>query len=53
FLAMLKIVLKNIPSMQPYSYLLGTRGTQRHAITAENIRKFIGRFRRKDQIMKN
>ena len=53
FLAMLKIIFKDIPSMQPYSYLLGTRGTRRHAITAENIRKFAGRFRRKGQITKN
>lgn len=53
FLAMLKIIFKNVPSMQPYSYLLGMRGTKIHAITAENIRKFAGRFRRKGQITKN
>jgi predicted PurR-regulated permease PerM len=47
FLAMLKIIFKNIPVMQPYSYLLGMRGTKRHAITVENIRKFAGKFRRK------
>ena len=53
FLAMLKIIFKNVPSMQPYSYLLGMRGTRRHAITVENIRKFAGRFRRKGQINKD
>jgi predicted PurR-regulated permease PerM len=46
FLAMLKIIFKNIPAMQPYSYLLGMRGTRRHAITAENIRNFFGKFRK-------
>jgi predicted PurR-regulated permease PerM len=47
FLAMLKIVFKNIPAMQPFSYLLGTRGTRKHALTAENLRKFAGRLWRK------
>jgi predicted PurR-regulated permease PerM len=49
FLAMLKIIFKNIPVMQPYSYLLGMRGTKRHAITVENIRKYAGKFRKKGQ----
>jgi len=47
FLAMIKIIFKDIPSMQPYSYLLGMRGTKRHAITADNLRKFAARFRKK------
>jgi predicted PurR-regulated permease PerM len=46
FLAMLKIVIKNIPDLQPYSYLLGTRGTKKHALTIQNIRKFFGRKRK-------
>jgi len=40
FLAMLNIILKKIPSMQPYAFLLGTRGTRRHALTLENIKRF-------------
>ena len=40
FLAMLNIVLKKVPGMQPYVYLLGTRGTRRHALTIENLRRF-------------
>jgi predicted PurR-regulated permease PerM len=40
FLAMLNIILKKIPDMQPYAYLLGTRGTRRHAFTVENAKKF-------------
>lgn len=40
FLAMLNIVLRKVPGMQPYVYLLGTRGTRRHALTIENLRRF-------------
>jgi predicted PurR-regulated permease PerM len=40
-LAILKIILKRIPDMQPYSYLLGTRGTKRHALTGQNIRRYL------------
>jgi predicted PurR-regulated permease PerM len=46
FLAMLKIIFSDIPSMQPYSYLFGQRGTKKHALTLENIRKFAGRLKR-------
>ncbi len=41
FLAMLKIIISNIPGLQPYSYLLGTTGTKKHALTIQNIRRFI------------
>jgi predicted PurR-regulated permease PerM len=40
-LAILKIILKRIPDMQPYSYLLGTRGTKRHALTGQNLRRYL------------
>lgn len=40
FMAMFKIVLQHLPGMQAYSYLLGTRGTRRHAITIENLKRF-------------
>lgn len=40
FLAMFKIVINNIERFEPYAYLLDTRGTQRHAITIGNIRRF-------------
>lgn len=45
FLAMLKIIISNIPDLQPYSYLLGTAGTKKHALTVQNIKKFISRRR--------
>lgn len=40
FLAMLNIVLKKLPGMQPYAFLLGTRGTKRHELTVENMKRF-------------
>ncbi len=43
FLAMLKIVLKKIPSMQAFAYLMGTRGTKKHELTLENIKEFLGK----------
>jgi len=47
FLAMLHIVLKKIPGMQPYVYLMGTRGTSRHALNFANIRKFFEVIKRR------
>jgi predicted PurR-regulated permease PerM len=47
FLAMVKIILKNVPGLQPYVYLLGTRGTSRHALTAGNIRRFLSEMKNK------
>ncbi len=44
FLAMAKIIFKNIEALQPYSYLLGTRGTRRHAISIQNIKISAGRL---------
>jgi predicted PurR-regulated permease PerM len=43
FLAMLKIVISNIPEFQHYSYLLGTTGTKKHALTLQNMKRFINR----------
>ena len=45
FLAILRIISEHVPSMHPYVFLLGTGGTRRHALTGENIRKFLNRFR--------
>ncbi|MBN2612107.1 MAG: AI-2E family transporter [Bacteroidales bacterium] len=47
FLAMFKIVIKNVPGLQAYSFLLGTRGTRRHALTVENIKNYWKSRRRK------
>ncbi len=41
FFAMLNIILKKIPVMQPYAYLLGNKGTSRHEMTLYNIKRFI------------
>jgi len=45
FLAVLRIISEHVPALHPYVYLLGTGGTRRHALTGENIRKFLNRFR--------
>lgn len=45
FLAILRIISEHVPALHPYVYLLGTGGTRRHALTGENIRKFLNRFR--------
>jgi predicted PurR-regulated permease PerM len=46
-LAAFRIIFVNVDSLKPYAYLLGTGGTRKHALTAENIRKFINRIKRK------
>jgi len=45
FLAILRIISEHVPALNPYVYLLGTGGTRRHALTGENIRKFLNRTR--------
>jgi len=45
--AAFRIIFVNVDSLKPYGYLLSTGGTRKHALTAENIRKFINRFRSK------
>lgn len=45
FLAMLKIVLKKIPSMQAFAFLMGTRGTKKHELTLKNIKDFISKIK--------
>jgi|WetSurMetagenome_2_1015567.scaffolds.fasta_scaffold28608_3 predicted PurR-regulated permease PerM len=39
FLAIFNIILKRVPGMHPYAYLLGTKGTKRHELTLENIKR--------------
>jgi predicted PurR-regulated permease PerM len=46
FLAIMRIIFKNIPKMEAYSFLLGPKGTQKHSITVKNIKK-IFTFRKK------
>jgi len=40
FLAMVKIVLKKIPSMQAFAFLMGIRGTKKHEFTMKSIKDF-------------
>lgn len=47
FLAMLKIILKKIPSMQAFAFLMGVRGTKKHELTLKSIRDFFGNIKAK------
>jgi predicted PurR-regulated permease PerM len=40
FIAMFKIVCENIEALHPYAFLLGTEGTEKHALTWEKIKAF-------------
>lgn len=42
YLAILKIFCENIPRYKPYSYLLGTRGTEKHLMTWQDVKKKFG-----------
>lgn len=43
FLAMFKIFCEYVDGMQPYAYILGTRGTEKHALTKD---KLVGLFKK-------
>lgn len=42
YLAILKIFCENIPRLNSYSYLLGTRGTEKHLISWKGLKKKFG-----------
>ena len=42
YLAILKIVCENIPDLQPYGFLLGTRGTEKHLMSLSSIKEKLG-----------
>lgn len=39
FMSMFRIFCSNVPRLRPYAYLLGTRGTERHSITLDKLKK--------------
>src|SRR5690606_20021956 len=39
-LGMFKMVCEHVSGLSPYAYILGTEGTERHAITLDKIRQF-------------
>lgn len=47
-MGMLKIVLEKDARYRPFAYLLGTGGTEEHAVTAHKIKRFFT-FRKKDR----
>ncbi len=50
FLAVMRIIASHVDHLHPIAFLLGTGGTRRHAITGENIKRFIKTLKNK---MKN
>jgi predicted PurR-regulated permease PerM len=38
FMSMFRIFCSNVPKLQPYAYLLGTRGTEKHSLSIYKIR---------------
>jgi predicted PurR-regulated permease PerM len=50
FLAVLRIISEHVPALHPYVYLLGTGGTRRHALTGENIRRFLNRLKNRKSL---
>lgn len=45
FLAMVYVIIKEIPGLHSYAYLIGMSGTRKHALTLENIRRFLHNLR--------
>lgn len=53
FLAMFYVIIKKVPSMQSYVYLIGTRGTRKHALTIRNIKGFFRGLKSKGKRYRN
>ncbi len=43
FLAVIYIICSHIDSLQPYAFLISTRGSEKHTITLAKIRAFFGK----------
>jgi len=44
-LAIAKIIFENVDSLHPFAYLLGTKGTKRHALSVENAKQRFHKLR--------
>jgi hypothetical protein len=45
-LAIAKIIFENIDSLHPFAYLLGPKGTKRHALSMENARQRFNKLKK-------
>ena len=43
FLAMFKIVCDHVDALKPFSFLMGTNGTEEHALTVAKLKRFFNR----------
>jgi len=48
-LAMFNIVSENVDTLHPYAFLFGVTGTRRHALTVDNVKKFINKLKTRRQ----
>lgn len=44
YLAFIKIICENMPRLQPYSFLMGTRGTEKYLITWDSVKEKFGKI---------
>jgi predicted PurR-regulated permease PerM len=42
YLAILKIICENVPSLQPVGFLLSTRGTEKYTVNIQSLKNFFG-----------
>lgn len=49
FLAMFNIIIKYVPALKPFYFLLSTQGTKKHELTLRNIKKWYSNLRAKKQ----
>lgn len=49
FISMFRIFCNNVPRLHPYSYLLGTSGTERHSITIDKLKSLWNRYIRENK----
>jgi hypothetical protein len=42
YVGILKLICSRLPELKPVGYLLGTSGTDEHALTWQKVKKFLG-----------
>ncbi len=49
FLAVARIIFMNVESLQPYAFLIGPRGTQKHSLRLRKLRSFLNSLIKKNK----
>lgn len=53
FLGMFKIFCEQVKALKPYAYLLGTEGTEKHAVDFQKIRSFFRKKSKRNKVEDN